>query len=93
MDILEKKEYSVVAELGNADLGETKGKLEVGQLLPLLGKENLVTIRINGTPALQGYTGESDGHYSVQVTRGIEDKKPSAIQAEMAFKQVIWPSQ
>ena len=93
MDILEKKEYSVVAELGNADLVGTKGKLEVGQLLPLLGKENLATIRINGTPVLQGYTGESDGHYSVQVTRGIEDKKPSAIQEEMAFKQVTWPSQ
>ncbi|MBT7810539.1 MAG: flagellar motor switch protein FliM, partial [Deltaproteobacteria bacterium] len=93
MDILEKKEYSVVAELGNADLGGTKGKLEVGQLLPLLGKENLATIRINGTPVLQGYTGESEGHYSIQVTRRIEDKKPSAIQEEMAFKQVTWPSQ
>ena len=93
MDILEKKEYSVVAELGNADLGETKGKLKVGQLLPLLGKENLATIRINGTPALQGYTGESDGNYSIKVTRGIEDKKPSAIQEKMVFKQVTWPSQ
>ena len=79
--------------MGNSDLGETKGKLEVGQLLPLLGKENLGTIRINGTPALQGYTGESEGHYSIQVTRRIEDKKPSAIQEEMAFKQVTWPSQ
>jgi len=40
-----------------------------------MGKENLATISINGTPSLQGYTGESDGHYSVQVTRRIEDKK------------------
>ena len=93
MDILEKKEYSVVADLGNADLGETRGKLKVGQVLPLLSKKNLATIRINGTPVLQGYTGESNGHYSVQVTRGIEDKKPSAIQQEREFKQVIWPSQ
>ena len=93
IDILERTEHSVVAELGKADLSETKGKLEVGQVLPLHGQDGLVTIRINGTPVLQGTTGESDGHYSVKVTRGIEDKKPSAIKQEREFKQVAWPNQ
>lgn len=92
-DLLEKTEYSVVAELGKADLSETKGKLKKGQVLPLLNKDGLVTIRINGTPALQGSTGESSGHYSVQVIRGTEEKKPSAIQQKREFKQVAWPTQ
>ena len=92
-DLLEKTEYSVVAELGKADLRAAKGKLEKGQVLPLLNKDALVTIRINGTPALQGSSGESSGHYSVQVIRGTEDKKPSAIQQKREFKQVAWPTQ
>ena len=91
--ILERTEHSVVAELGKADLSETKGKLEVGQVLPLHGQDGLVTIRINGTPVLQGTTGESDGHYSVKVTRGIGDKKPSTIKQDREFKQVGWPNQ
>ena len=92
-DLLEKTEYSVVAELGKADLRAAKGKLEKGQVLPLLNKDGLVTIRINGTPALQGSSGESSGHYSVQVMRGTEDKKPSAIKQKREFKQVAWPTQ
>ena len=92
-DLLEKTEYSVVAELGKADLRAAKGKLEKGQVLPLLNKDGLVTIRINGTPALEGSTGESSGHYSVQVIRGTDDKKPSAIQQKREFKQVTWPTQ
>lgn len=92
-DLLEKTEYSVVAELGKADLRAAKGKLEKGQVLPLLNKDGLVTIQINGTPALQGSSGESSGHYSVQVIRGTEDKKPSAIQQKREFKQVSWPTQ
>ncbi|MDG1178713.1 MAG: FliM/FliN family flagellar motor switch protein, partial [SAR324 cluster bacterium] len=92
-DLLEKTEYSVVAELGKADLRAAKGKLEKGQVLPLLNKDALVTIRINGTPALKGSSGESSGHYSVQVIRGTEDKKPSAIQQKREFKQVSWPTQ
>ena len=92
-DLLEKTEYSVVAELGKADLRAAKGKLEKGQVLPLLNKDGLVTIQINGTPALQGSSGESSGHYSVQVIRGTEDKKPSAIQQKREFKQVAWPTQ
>ncbi len=92
-DLLEKTEYSVVAELGKADLRAAKGKLEKGQVLPLLNKDALVTIQINGTPALKGSSGESSGHYSVQVIRGTEDKKPSAIQQKREFKQVSWPTQ
>ncbi|MDC0077395.1 FliM/FliN family flagellar motor switch protein [Deltaproteobacteria bacterium] len=92
-DLLEKTEYSVVAELGKADLRAAKGKLEKGQVLPLLNKDALVTIRINGTPALKGSSGESSGHYSVQVIRGTEDKKPSAIQQKREFNQVSWPTQ
>ena len=92
-DLLEKSEYSVVAELGKADLRETKGKLEKGQVLPLLNKDGLATIRINGTPALQGCTGESSGHYSVQVIRGTDEKKPSTIQQKREFKQLAWPTQ
>ena len=92
-DLLEKTEYSVVAELGKADLRAAKGKLEKGQVLPLLNKDALVTIRINGTPTLKGSSGESSGHYSVQVIRGTEDKKPSAIQQKREFKQVAWPTQ
>ena len=93
MDLLEKTEYTVVAELGKADLRETKGKLAKGQILPLLNKDGLTTIRINGTPALQGAVGESSGHYSIQVIRGTADKKPSAIQQEREFKQASWPNQ
>ncbi|MBL4825028.1 MAG: FliM/FliN family flagellar motor switch protein [SAR324 cluster bacterium] len=93
LNLLEKTEYSVVAELGKADLSEAKGKLTKGQILPLQNKDGLVTIRINGTPVLQGSTGETAGHYSVQVIRGIEDKKPSAIQQKHEFKQVSWPNQ
>ena len=70
VDLLGKTEYSVVAELGKADLSEAKGKLTKGQILPLQNKDGLVTIRINGTPVLQGSTGETAGHYSVQVIRG-----------------------
>lgn len=92
-DLLEKTEYSVVAELGKADLREANGKLEKGQVLPLLNKDGLVTIRINGTPTLQASAGESSGHYSVQVIRATEDKKPSAIQPKREFKQVTWPTQ
>ena len=92
-DLLEKTEYSVVAELGKADLREASGKLEKGQVLPLLNKDGLVTIRINGTPALQASAGESSGHYSVQVIRATDDKKPSAIQAKREFKKVTWPTQ
>ncbi|MDP7046117.1 MAG: FliM/FliN family flagellar motor switch protein [SAR324 cluster bacterium] len=92
-DLLEKTEYSVVAELGKADLRAAKGKLEKGQVLPLLNKDALVTIRINGTPTLKGSSGESSGHYSVQVIRGTEDKKPSAIKQKREFKQVAWPTQ
>jgi len=58
-----------------------------------LNKDALVTIRINGTPTLKGSSGESSGHYSVQVIRGTEDKKPSAIQQKREFKQVAWPTQ
>jgi len=93
LDILERTEHSVVAELGKADLSESKGELEVGQVIPVQNKDDLVTIKINGTPVLQGSTGESDGHYSVQVVRGIEEKKPSSIQQEREFKQVTWPGQ
>lgn len=92
-DFLDKLEYSVVAELGSTDLSTTNGKLEEGQVLPLINKEGLVTIRINGSPVLQGTTGESDGNYSVSVIRGTEEKKPSAIQQKREFKQVAWPDQ
>ncbi|MDE0793650.1 MAG: FliM/FliN family flagellar motor switch protein [SAR324 cluster bacterium] len=92
-DLLEKTEYSVVAELGKADLREANGKLEKGQVLPLLNKDGLVTIRINGTPTLQASAGESSGHYSVQVIRATEDKKPSAIQPKREFKKLTWPTQ
>ena len=93
MDILERTEHSVVAEIGKADLSDTNGNLEVGQVIPLHSKEGLVTIKINGTPVLQGNTGESDGHYSIQVIRGVAEKKPSSIQQNREFKQVIWPNQ
>ena len=93
LDSLERTEHSVVAEIGMADLSETKGKLEIGQVIPLQSKDGLVTIKINGTPVLQGNTGESDGHYSVLVTRGLEEKKPSSIKQNREFKQVKWPSQ
>ena len=92
-ELLEKTEYTVVADLGKADLKETKGNLETGQILPLLNKDGLVTIRINGTSALQGTPGETSGNYSVRVIRGSEDKKPSAIQKESEFKQVAWKTQ
>jgi len=92
-EILERTEHSVVAEIGKADLSETKGKLQIGQVIPLQSKEGLVTIKINGRPVLQGNTGESDGHYSIQVVRGIEEKKPSSIQQNREFKQVTWPNQ
>ena len=92
-DLLEKTEYSVVAELGKADLREANGKLEKGQLLPLLNKDGLVTIRINGAPVLEASAGESAGHYSVEVIRATEDKKPSAIQHKREFKQVRWATQ
>ncbi len=93
LNILEKTEHSVVAEIGLADLSETEGELKVGQVIPLHSKDGLVTLKINGKPVLQGNTGESDGHYSVQVVRGIEDKKPSSIQQNREFKKVLWPSQ
>ncbi|MBC8257797.1 MAG: FliM/FliN family flagellar motor switch protein [SAR324 cluster bacterium] len=93
VDLLQKADYQVVAELGKADLSAVKGKLEKGQVLPLQNEDGLVTIRINGSPALQGSTGESDGNYSVQVIRGIDDKKPSAIQQKKEFKKVSWPAQ
>ena len=89
-DLLDKMEYSVVAELGSTDLSETHGKLEEGQVLPLENRDGNVTIRINGTPALKGTTGESDGNYSVRGIRGIDDKKPSSIQQNRAFKQSAW---
>ena len=92
-DFLDKMEYSVVAELGSTDLSVTNGKLEEGQVIPLENKDGLVTIRINGSPVLQGTTGVSDGNYSVSVIRGTEDKKPSAIQQKREFKQVAWPDQ
>ena len=93
LDILERTEHSVVAEIGRADLSETDGKLKEGQVIPLNSKDGLVTIKINGTPVYQGNTGESDGHYSVQVIRGVEDKKPSSIQPDREFKKFSWPNQ
>jgi len=93
LDILEKTDHLVVAELGKADLSDAKGKLEVGQVIPMQNKDDLVTIKINGTPVLQGSTGESDGNFSVQVVRGIEEKKPSSIQQKREFKEVTWPGQ
>ena len=92
-DILKKTDHSVVAEIGKADLSETNGSLEVGQVIPIQTKDGLVTVKINGTPVLKGNTGESDGHFSIQVIRGIEEKKPSSIQQNREFKQVIWPNQ
>jgi len=89
-DLLDNMEYSVVAELGTTDLSGTHGKLEEGQVLPLVNKDGNVTVRINGTPALKGTTGESDGNYSVRVIRGIDDKKPSSIQQKREFKQAAW---
>jgi flagellar motor switch protein FliM len=89
-DLLDNTEYSVVAELGTTDLSGTHGKLEEGQVLPLENRDGNVTIRINGTPALKGTTGESDGNYSVRVIRGIDDKKPSSIQQKREFKQADW---
>ena len=93
LDILEKADHSVVAELGKADLSEIKGNLEIGQVIPIQIKDDLVTIKINGTPVLQGETGESDGFYSVKVIRGIEDKKPSGINKKRKFNQIKWPNQ
>ena len=61
--------------------------------IPLQSKQGLVTVKINGTPVLQGNTGESDGHYSIQVIRGIEEKKPSSIHQNRDFKKVTWPDQ
>ena len=92
-DLLKTTEYSVVAELGKADLREAKGKLERGQVLPLLNKDGLATIRINGTPALQGFTGESSGNYSIRVPRRTSDKKPSSIKRNKIFNQLEWPTQ
>jgi len=89
-DLLDNMEYSVVAELGSTDLSETQGKLEEGQVLPLENRDGNVTIRINGAPVLKGSTGESDGHYSVRVLRGIDDKKPSSIQQNREFKKSAW---
>ena len=89
-ELLDNMEYSVVAELGRTDLSGTQGKLEEGQVLPLVNKDGNVTIRINGSPMLKGTTGESDGNYSVRVIRGIDDKKPSSIQQKREFKQADW---
>ncbi len=89
-ELLDNMEYSVVAELGRTDLSGTQGKLEEGQVLPLVNKDGNVTIRINGSPMLKGTTGESDGNYSVRVIRGIDDKKPSSIQQKREFKQAAW---
>ena len=90
-DLLDNIEYSVVVELGNTDLSGVRGELEEGQVLPLENRDGNVTIRINGSPVLKGTTGESDGNFSVRVIRGIDDKKPSAIQQGRAFKQAAWP--
>ena len=89
-ELLDNMEYSVVAELGRTDLSGTQGKLEEGQVLPLVNKDGNVTIRINGSPVLKGTTGESDGNYSVRVIRRIDDKKPSSIQQKREFKQAAW---
>ena len=89
-ELLDNMEYSVVAELGRTDLSGTQGKLEEGQVLPLVNKDGNVTVRINGSPVLKGTTGESDGNYSVRVIRGIDDKKPSSIQQKREFKQAAW---
>ena len=74
-------------------MSDANGKLEVGQVIPMQNKDDLVTIKINGTPVLQGSTGESDGYYSVQIVRGVEEKKPSSIQQKREFKEVTWPGQ
>ena len=89
-ELLDNMEFSVVAELGRTDLSGTQGKLEEGQVLPLVNKDGNVTVRINGSPVLKGTTGESDGNYSVRVIRGIDDKKPSSIQQKREFKQAAW---
>ena len=89
-ELLDNMEYSVVAELGSTDLSGTQGKLEEGQVLPLVNKDGNVTVRINGSPVLKGTTGESDGNYSVRVIRGIDDKKPSSIQQKREFLQAAW---
>ena len=89
-DLIDNMEYSVVAELGSTDLSGVKGKLEEGQVLPLENRDGTVTIKINGSPVLKGSTGESDGNYSVQVIRSIDDKKPSSIQQNREFKKAAW---
>ena len=89
-ELLANMEYSVVVELGSTDLSVKNGKLEEGQVLPLVNKDGNVTIRINGSPMLKGTTGESDGNYSVRVIRGIDEKKPSSIQQKREFKQSAW---
>ena len=93
IDLLKNTEHTVIAELGKADLRGTEGKLEEGQVLPLIRKDEQITVKINGTDAIKGTLGESDGRYSVQMVRRVEDKKPSAIQPERQFKQVDWPNQ
>ena len=87
IDILERADHSVVAELGKADLSCINGELEVGKVIPLRSKDGLVTVKINGTPVLQGSTGESEGRYSIKVIRGIEEKKPSSIKQDREFKK------
>lgn len=93
MELLKNADHSIVAELGTADLKGIDGKLEVGQILPLIRTDDLITVKINGTEAIKGTLGESGGHYSVQMVRRVEDKRPSAIKPERQFKQVEWPSQ
>ena len=65
----------------------------MGQVIPLQCKDGLVTVKINGKPVLQGNTGESEGHYSIQIVRGVDEKKPSSIKGSREFKKVSWPNQ
>ena len=50
-------------------------------MLPVENYSGQVTLRINGVPTFMGSMGSSNGKLALQVSRLVDDKRPSAVRS------------
>ncbi len=89
--LLMEQSYNVVSEIGHVRVQSSGQNLEVGQVLPVENYSGQVTLRINGVPTFMGSMGSSNGKLALQVSRLVNDKRPSAVRSSSDFQPVNLP--
>lgn len=91
--LLEHLRYALHLRVGQVDLGEAAGRLEVGNVMALHSEPGGdAVVEVGGNPVLLASVGEVQGRYAFKVNAAYTPPRKTAAVDPSAFKPLQWPA-